>query len=87
MPYSDDENTSRVSFTILEKQMTQIYTAERFSRESFFGLFYKVTTNCDLPKPINPLLISFARSALERIAFSVRKASGNTFPYRPRARL
>ncbi len=38
---------------------------------------------------INPLLTSFARSVRESIAFgfSVRKTSGNTFPYRPRTRL
>ena len=38
--------TLRVSFIILNKQMTQINTAERLTAaKALFGLFYKVTTN------------------------------------------
>ena len=68
MPYNDDENRSRASFTILNKQMIQINTAERLAAKAFFGLFYEVTTNCDRTQShiINPLLISFVR---ESIAF------------------
>ena len=51
MPYNDDENHYRVNFTILNKQMTQINTAERLAAKEFFGLLYKVTTNCNPTKP------------------------------------
>ena len=33
--------TPRASFTILNKQMTQIGTAERLAAKAFFGLFTK----------------------------------------------
>ena len=63
--------TPRASFTILNKQMIQINTAERLAAKAFFGLFYEVTTNCDRRQShiINPLLTSFALSVRESIAF------------------
>ena len=93
--------TPRVSFTILNKQMTQINTAERLAAKAFFGLFYKVTTNCNPTKPYNKSLINLVCSVCtvkncprflshrprSFVARSVRKTSGNTFPYRPRTRL
>ena len=50
--------------------MTQINTAERLAAKPFFGLFYKVTTNCKPTKSdtINALFTSFALSVLEIIA-------------------
>ena len=53
--------TSRASFTILNKQMTQINTAERLAAKAVFGLFYKVTTNCN-QKPYNKSLINLVCS-------------------------
>ena len=50
--------TPRVSFTILNQQMTQINTAECFSSESVFWFFYKVTTNWNSTKPYNKSLIN-----------------------------
>ena len=96
--------TPRMSFTILNKQMTQINTAEleRFTAtKAFFGLFYKVTTNCNPTKPYNKSLINLVCSVCtvknclrflshrprSFVARSLRKTSGNTFPYRPRTRL
>ena len=90
--------TLRASFTILNKQMTQINKAERLA--AVFGLFYKVTTNCN-PKPYNKSLINLVCSVCTGkyclrflshrprsfVARSVRKTSGNTFPYRPPTRL
>ena len=59
--------TPRVSFTILNKQMTQINTAERFTAaKAFFGLFYKVTTNCNPTKPYNKSLINLVCSVYEK---------------------
>ena len=93
--------TSRASFTILNKQMTQINTAERLAAKAFFVLFCKVTTNCNSTKPYNKSLINLVCSFCTGkyclqflshrprsfVARSVRKTSGNTFPYRPRTRL
>ena len=46
--------TPRMSFTILNKKMNkQVNTAERLAAKAFFGLFYKVTTNCNPTKPYN----------------------------------
>ena len=92
--------TIRASFTILNKQMTQINTAERLAAKAVFGLFYKVPTNCN-PKPYNKSLINLVcwvcrgkyclRFLSHRprsfVAPSVRKTSGNTFPYRTPTRL
>ena len=47
--------TPRASFTIPNKQMTQINTAERSAAKAFFVLFCKVTTNCNATKPYNKL--------------------------------
>ena len=47
--------TPRASFTIPNKQMTQINTAERSAAKAFFVLFCKVTTNCNAAKPYNKL--------------------------------
>ncbi len=72
------KNTPRVSFTILEKQITQMLTfqgednAEQSSNKNsqekvFSGLFYKVRTNCDSTKPYNKSLINlFARRGISR---------------------
>ena len=62
--------TPQASFTILNKQMIQINTAERLAAKVFFGLFYEVTTNCDRTQShiINPLLTS-SLSVRESIAF------------------
>ena len=91
--------TPQVSFTILNKQMTQINTAEHFTAaKAFFGLFYKVTTNCNPTKPYNKSLINLVCSVYtvknclrflshrprSFVARSVQKTSGNTFPYRSR---
>ena len=66
--------TLRASFTILKKQMTQINTAEPLAAEAY-GLFYKVTANCNPTKPYkNPLLTSFARSVRGSIAFGFYRA-------------
>ena len=56
---------SRASFTILNKQMTQINTAER----SFFSAKSQQIA-IHQSHIINPLLTSFARSVRESIAFS-----------------
>ncbi len=67
------KNTLRVSFTILEKQVTQMLrlkakitpnkTATKTSQEKVFsGLFYKVRKNCDLTKPYNKSLINLVCS-------------------------
>ena len=80
----------RASFTILNKQMTQINTAERLiSSESVFWSSTKVQRNEQIAIQqshiINPLLTLFALSGRESIAFGFyRKTSDNTFPYRPR---
>ena len=92
--------TPRVSFTIQNKQMTQINTAERFTAaKAFFGLFYKVTTNCNPTKPYNVSLINCSVCTVKNclrflshrprsfVTRSARKTSGNNFPYRPRTRL
>ena len=59
--------TPRASFTILNKRMAPINTAERLAAKAFFGLFCDVTKNCN-PHIINPLLTSFAWSVRESIA-------------------
>ena len=83
--------TLRASFTILNKQMTQINTAERLAAKAVLGLFYKVTTNCN-PKPYNKSLINLVCSVCTGkyclrflshrprsfVARSVRKTSSNT---------
>ena len=72
MQYREDEKHSpRVSFTILKKQMTQIYAAERFSGESVFRSFLTKSQEIAIQQShiINPLLTSFTRSALKRITF------------------
>ena len=93
--------TPRANFTILNKQMTQINTAERLAAKSFFGLFYKVTTNCNPTKPYHKSLINLVCSVCTGqyclwflshrprsfVARSVRKTSGNTILYRPPTRL
>ena len=63
--------TPRASFTILNKQMIQINTAERLAAKAFFGLFYEATTNCDRTQShiINAILTSFALPVRESIAF------------------
>ena len=62
--------TKITPFTILNKQMTQINTAERLAAKAFFGLFYKVTTNCNPTKPYNKSLIKLVCSSVrESIAF------------------
>ncbi len=81
-------------------QKPPVYTAESCSNESvlFFGFFLQSQNKLHAIQQshiINPLLTSFARSVRESMAFgfypfvarSVRKTSGNTFPYRPRTRL
>ena len=93
--------TPRASFAIPNIQMTQINTAERLAAKAFFVLFCKVTTNCNSTKPYNKSLINLVCSFCTGkyclqflshrprsfVARSVRKTSGNTFPYRPRTRL
>ena len=92
--YSDDEEHSRVSFTILEKQMTQIYTAAYFSCENALWSFLQNKTNYDPTKPCNPLSTSFARSVREKdclwsllyrpcyfVARSKYKNTPNTYSY------
>ena len=54
--------TPQASFTILKKQLTQINTAERLAAKAFFGLFYKITTNCNPTKPYNQSLINLVCS-------------------------
>ena len=67
----------------------------------FSSSFYNVRTNCDRTKPYNKSLINLVCSVCTGkyclrflthrprsfVARSVRKPSGNTFPYRPRTRL
>ena len=55
--------TPRASFTIPNKQMTQINTAERLAAKAFFVLCCKVTTNCNATKPYNkfPARINIAQ--------------------------
>ena len=63
--------TSRASFTILNKQMTQINTAERLAAKAF--LFFSAKSQqiaMQQSHIINPLLTSSARSVRESIAFS-----------------
>ncbi len=74
------------------------YTAENCSSESVFWFF---STYCDPTKPYNKSLINLVCSVCTGkyclrflshrprsfVARSVRKTSGNTFPYRPRTRL
>ena len=69
MPHSEDKKTPRVSFTILKKQMAQIYTAERFS-EMYFSVFSTSKSQqitIQQSHIINPLLTSFAQSVRERL--------------------
>ena len=101
------KSTLRVSFTILEKQITQMLrfngedNAEQKSnknshaRKSGFCSFLQVKANCDTTKPYNKSLINLVfsvctgkyclRLLLHRpryfVARSVRKTSGNTFPF------
>ncbi len=93
------KNTPRVSFTILEKQMTQmlrikakITPNKTTTKTAKSGLFYKSEQIAiQQSHIINPLLTSFARSVRESIAYgfyrTVQKTSGNTFLYRPRTQL
>ena len=60
-------DTPRVSFTVVEKQMTQIYIPER----KRFLVFSTKLEQTAIPQShiINPLLTSFAQSVGESIAF------------------
>ena len=64
------EITPRASFTILNKQMTQINTAERLAAKEFF-VFSTKSQQIAIQQShiINPLSTSFARSIRESIAF------------------
>ena len=101
MPYNDDENHSPSEFYYPEQTNDPKNTAERLAVKAFFGLFYKVTANCNPTKPYNKSLINLvcsvctgkyclrflSHSPRSFVARSVRKTSGNTFPYRPPTRL
>jgi hypothetical protein len=77
-------------------RLKAVLAAKRFS-----VFFYKVRTNCDPTKPYNKSIINLACSVCTGkyclrflshrprsfVARSVRKTTGNTFPYRPRSRL
>ncbi len=81
MPNSVDENTLRVSFTILEKQITQMLrfkgkitpnkTATKTAKKKCFLVFSTKSEKIAIQQShiINPLLTSFARSVRESIAF------------------
>ena len=70
--------TKITPFTILNKQMAQINTAERLAAKAFFGLFYKVTTNCNPTKPYNKSVINLVCSSVrESIAFGHTSHSVN----------
>ena len=63
MPYNDDENHSPSEFYHSEQTNDpNEYTAERLAAKAFFGLFYKVTTNCSPAKPYNKTLINLVCS-------------------------
>ena len=62
MPYNDDENHSPSEFYYPEQTTDPKNTAERLALKAFFGLFYKVTTNCNPTKPYNKSLISLVCS-------------------------
>ena len=82
--------TPRMSFTIVNKQMTQINTAERFTAtKAFFGLFYKVTTNCNPTKPYNKSLINLVCSVctVKNCLWFLSHRPYRPFPYRPRTLL
>ena len=101
MPYNDDENHSPSEFYYPEQTNDPKNTAERLAVKAFFGLSYKVATNCNPTKPYNKSLINLvcsvcagkyclrflSHSPCSFVARSVRKTSGNTFPYRPPTRL
>ena len=83
--------TPRASFTVLNKQMTQINTPERLAAKAFFGLLQSHNRLRSNTKPYNKSLIHLVCSVCTEkycLRFlSHRKTSGNTFPYRPHTRL
>ena len=62
MPYNDEENHSPSEFYYPEQTNEPKNTAERLAVKAFFGLFYKVTTNCNPTKPYNKSLINLVCS-------------------------
>ena len=70
MQYNDDENDSPSEFYYPEQTNDPKNTAERLAVKAFFGLSYKVTTNCNPTKPYNKSLINLVCSVCtESIAF------------------
>ena len=98
MPHADWSTSGPEKSVQTSQESVQTSTRE-LQKKSFQSLQYNTKNQYD-SHIINSLLTSFARSVRESIAFgfylhrprscvarSVRKTSGNTFPYRPRTRL
>ena len=62
MPYSDDEKHSPSEFYYCGETNDPNIRPNVLAAKVFFGLFYKVTTNCDPKKPHNKSLINLVGS-------------------------
>ena len=62
MPYNDNENHSPSEFYYPEQTNDPNKYGERLAAKAFFGLFYKVTTNCNPTKPYNKSLFNLVCS-------------------------